>query len=56
MTTEERDAAGRVLDTAIAIANRAPRKRGTYSHSAQIPWHLIEELRAALDDLGQPWQ
>jgi hypothetical protein len=36
----------------MAIADAAPRKRGQYVYSAQIPWHLIEELRARLRDFG----
>jgi hypothetical protein len=50
------DAAARVLDAAIAVAQQAPKRRGTYVSHAKIYWPCIEELRAALDALGIEWR
>jgi hypothetical protein len=52
----EREPAARVLDAAINVAASAPAKRGQFVSSALIYWPLIEELRAALDDLGIDWK
>ena len=41
---------------AIDISIAAPMKKGSYSHSAQIPWTMIHALRDALDDLGIDWR
>ena len=49
-------AAGRVLDAAIAVAAYPPKKKGQYVHSAGVYWPLIDELRAALDDMGVEWR
>ena len=48
--------AARILDTAVLIARRAPKRQGKYTYSAQIPWKLIHELRAALDAVGVEWR
>ena len=40
----------RVIEVAQEIARSAPAKQGTYVYSAQIPWRLIHELRAALEE------
>jgi len=50
------NAAGRVLDAAIAVAEGAPAKRGQYVSHALIYWPMIDELRAALDDMGIEWR
>jgi hypothetical protein len=35
---------------AIAVALAAPERRNPRSHSAAIPWHLIERIRATLGE------
>jgi hypothetical protein len=57
LTLPERLApAGRVLDAATAIANRAPVAPGKYVTDAKIPWRLIRELRDALDAMEVEWR
>lgn len=41
---------------AIDIAVAAPWRKGTYSHSAQIPWEDIDKLRQALDAVRIDWR
>jgi hypothetical protein len=41
---------------AVAIARSAPAKANTYAYSANIPWHLINELRTYLDQRGIEWR
>lgn len=42
--------------SAIDVAHAAPLKRGTYSHTAQVPWTIINEVRAALEAVGIDWK
>lgn len=55
MKAEDQTPAARVLDVTVRIAEAAPARRGRYVGAAQIRWSLIEELRAALTDLGIEW-
>jgi hypothetical protein len=40
---------------AIDVAVAPPVKKGTYSYAANVPWHLVERLRDALDAVGIDW-
>lgn len=46
--TPEYDLISKALEVAVA----APAKQGAYVYSAQVPWALIHELRAAFEKLG----
>lgn len=41
---------------AIDVAHAAPLKQGQYSHTAQVPWTIIHEVRAALEAVGIDWE
>lgn len=41
---------------AISVAAAAPLRQGRYVAEARIPWHIVDEVRGALDALGIDWQ
>jgi hypothetical protein len=49
-------AEGEVMVAAVSIARAAPVKQNGGVSKAQIPWTLIDDLRAALDELGIDWK
>jgi hypothetical protein len=40
----------------MVAALAAPTRQGKGSYSAQVPWKLITELRAAIDVMGIDWR
>lgn len=43
---------GDLIRKALEVAVAAPAEQGAYVYSAQIPWGLIHELRAAFVAVG----
>jgi hypothetical protein len=41
----------KILEQALLIARYAPKKRGRYASSAQVPWPCVEGIRRALKEL-----
>lgn len=49
------DAENDVMVAAVSIARSAPASQHPSTAKAQIPWSLINDLRAALTELGIDW-
>jgi len=45
-----------VIVAALEIAAAAPMRRGENVTHALIPWHMVTDLRAALDEVGMDWE
>jgi len=41
----------KILEQALLIARYAPKKRGRYAGSTQVPWSCVEKIRQALKEL-----
>lgn len=46
----------RLLNIAKQIAVAAPARKGSYVSAARVPWEMIEDLRALMDELGFDWR
>jgi hypothetical protein len=55
MTAERSDLTDLEL-LAAAVATCAPARKGSNVFAAQIPWSLIDALRAELEDRGVDWR
>jgi hypothetical protein len=57
MSTPDRpDPRHRILGLALQLAAYAPVRKNKYAYEVRLPWRLIIELRAALDDAGVDWR
>lgn len=46
----------RILGLALQLAAYPPARKHEHAYEARVPWRLIIELRAALDDAGADWR
>ena len=46
----------RILGLALQLAAYPPARKHEHVHEARVPWRLITELRAALEDAGVDWR
>ncbi|MBP7003537.1 hypothetical protein [Amaricoccus sp.] len=46
----------RILAIALQLAAYPPARKHEQVYEARVPWRLITELRAALDDGGVDWR
>ena len=46
----------RIIGIALQLAAYPPVRKHEHVFEARVPWRLITELRAALDDAGADWK
>ena len=46
----------RILGIALQLAAHPPARKHEHVYEARVPWRLITELRAALDEAGADWK